>query len=365
MPHSIDTDLFSPVRLGPYQLANRIVMAPLTRSRAGDGDVPRAMTAEYYAQRASAGLIISEAAPISPQGKGYAWTPGIYSEAQVAGWRVVTDAVHAKGGRIFLQLWHVGRISHPDLQPGGVLPVAPSAIRPDVETFTEQGKKAAVTPRALTLEELPGIIEDYRHAAENALKAGFDGVEVHGANGYLLDQFLRDGANARTDAYGGSIDNRIRLMLEVVAAVVSVWGGERVGLRLSPVSTVNDLVDINPEPLFTTLVERLNAFGLAYLHVVEGVTGGPREVENGFDLGILRRTFKGLYMANNGYTLDMAKQTRRNDAADLIAFGRPFISNPDLVERLRLGAPLAPLDPATLYGGDAKGYTDYSNLDAA
>jgi N-ethylmaleimide reductase len=365
MPHSNETDLFSPVRLGPYQLTNRIVMAPLTRSRAGDGDVPRAMTAEYYAQRASAGLIISEASPISPQGKGYAWTPGIYSEAQVAGWRVVTDAVHAKGGRIFLQLWHVGRISHPDLQPGGVLPVAPSAICPDVETFTEQGKKAAVTPRALTLEELPGIIEDYRHAAENALKAGFDGVEVHGANGYLLDQFLRDGANKRTDAYGGSIDNRIRLLLEAVAAVVSVWGGERVGLRLSPVSTVNDLTDSNPEPLFTTLVERLNTFGLAYLHVVEGVTGGPREVENGFDLGILRRSFKGLYMANNGYTLEMAKQARREGAADLIAFGRPFISNPDLVERLRIGAPLAPLDPATLYGGDAKGYTDYSNLDAA
>jgi N-ethylmaleimide reductase len=358
-------DLFSPVRLGPYDLANRIVMAPLTRARAGKGDVPQPIMAEYYAQRASAGLLISEATPVSPQGKGYAWTPGIHSAAQVAGWRTVTDAVHAKGGRIFLQLWHVGRISHPDLQPNGTLPVAPSAIRPNVDAFTEQGPKPAVTPRALALDELPGIVAQFRKGAENALAAGFDGVEVHGANGYLLDQFLRDGANHRTDAYGGSIANRARLTLEVVEAVAGVWGAARVGLRISPVSTANDLTDSNPLPVFQYLVERLNDFGLAYLHVVEGITGGPRDVEGGFDLDILRRAFKSLYIANNGYSLDLAKQVLSAGKADLIAFGRPFIANPDLVERLKQGAPLTAPDTATFYGGGAKGYIDYPSLQLA
>lgn len=356
--------LFSPVRLGPYDLANRIVMAPLTRSRAGAGDVPKPLAAVYYAQRASAGLIISEASQITPQGKGYAWTPGIHSPKQVAGWRAVTDAVHAGGGRMFIQLWHVGRISHPELQPGGALPVAPSAVRPNVEAFTEHGMKPAVTPRALTLEELPGIVADYRRAAENAMAAGFDGVEVHAANGYLLDQFLRDGANKRTDAYGGAVENRVRLVIEVLEAVSEVWGGERVGLRISPVNTRNDLTDNNPQPLFVYLVDRLNPLGIGYLHIIEGVTTGPRDVEGGFDLGILRQRFHGLTMLNNGYTREMAMQAVASGRADLIAFGRPFISNPDLVERLRVNAPLTPPDPATFYGGDEKGYLDYPTLAA-
>ncbi len=360
-----ETDLFAPVRLGPYQLGNRIVMAPLTRSRAGEGDVPRPMTAEYYAQRASAGLIISEASQISPEGKGYAWTPGIYSPGQIAGWQTVTRAVHAKGGHIFLQLWHVGRISHPDLQPGGALPVAPSAVRPDVEAFTEHGMKPAVTPRALEIGELPRIVADYRRATENALAAGFDGVEVHAANGYLLEQFLKDGANRRTDAYGGAIENRVRFPLEVVAAVCAVAGPERVGIRISPVNNRNDLVDSNPEPVYALLVDRLNALGIAYIHVVEGITGQTREVAGGFDLGRLRRSFHGLYMANNCYTRELALAARRDNTADLIAFGRPFISNPDLVERLRRGAPLTPLDTATLYGGGEKGYLDYPSLEPA
>lgn len=356
------TDLFSPVRLGPYELSNRIVMAPLTRSRAGAGDVVKPMTAQYYAQRAGTGLIISEASQITPQGKGYAWTPGIYSDEQVAGWKQVTDAVHAKGGRIFIQLWHVGRISHPDLQPGGALPVAPSAVRPDVEAFTEAGMKPAVTPRALELAELPGIVADYRRAAENAMKAGFDGVEIHAANGYLLDQFLRDGCNQRKDAYGGSVENRVRLVEEVTRAVAEVCGPDKVGIRISPVNTRNDLVDSNPEPVFTHLVDRLNAIGIAYLHIIEGVTGGEREVAGGFDLQKLRKRFKGVTMLNNGYTRDLALAARENNTADLVCFGRPFISNPDLVERLKKNAPLNELDAATLYGGDERGYLDYPVL---
>lgn len=355
------TDLFSPLRLGAVELSNRIVMGPLTRSRAGAGDVVKPMTATYYAQRASAGLIISEASPISPQGKGYAWTPGIFSAEQVAGWKTVTEAVHAKGGRIFIQLWHVGRISHPDLQPGGALPVAPSAVRPEVEAFTETGLKPAVTPRALDIAELPGIIDDFRRAADNAMQAGFDGVEVHAANGYLLDQFLRDGANKRTDAYGGSVENRVRLTLEAVAAVSAVCGADRVGLRISPVNTRNDLVDSNPEPLFLHLADRLRETNIAYLHVIEGVTGGERDV-GGFDLDQLRQRFGGVYMLNNGYDKALARQVLQAGKADLICFGRPFISNPDLVERLRRDAPLNPLDPATLYGGDERGYLDYPTL---
>lgn len=366
MPASpTETDLFSPVRLGPYELANRIVMAPLTRSRAGAGDVPRPMAAIYYAQRATAGLIISEATQISRRGKGYAWTPGIHSAEQVEAWKAVTAGVHDKGGRIFLQLWHVGRISHPDLQPGGALPVAPSAVRPNVEAFTETGLKPSVTPRALAIDELPGIIDDYRRATANALAAGFDGVEVHAANGYLLDQFLRDGANKRTDAYGGSVENRVRLVLEVTAAVIGVAGAERVGIRISPVNTRNDLVDSNPQPLFTHLVDRLNEAKIAYLHIIEGVTGGPREPPGGFDLQVLRRRFTGLTMLNNGYTRELALAARADNTADLVCFGRPFISNPDLVARLRDNAPLAPFDPATFYGGDERGYIDYPALEPA
>ncbi|MBU6493236.1 MAG: alkene reductase [Burkholderiales bacterium] len=361
-PQNPETDLFDPVQLGPITLRNRIVMAPLTRSRVGQGDAPGPMNAQYYAQRASAGLIVSEATNISQQGKGYAFTPGIYTEAQVAGWRLVTDAIHAKGGRIFCQLWHVGRISHPSLQADNALPVAPSAVTPNGKAFTETGFQPHVTPRALETAEIPGIVAQYRHAAECAKRAGFDGVEIRAANGYLLDQFLRDKTNLRTDAYGGSIENRARLVLEVTQAVVDVWGAERVGIRISPVSPANDIADSNPEPLFTYLVEQLNRFNLVYLHVVEGATGGPRTVEGGFDLQKLRRIFNGIYMANNGYDLPLAVQARTTNAADLIAFGRPFISNPDLVERLKTGGPLNPLDKSTLYGGDARGYIDYPSL---
>jgi N-ethylmaleimide reductase len=360
-----ESDLFQPVELGPYTLANRIVMAPLTRSRANKDDAPYEMHAEYYGQRATAGLIISEATQISRQGKGYAFTPGIHSEAQVAGWKKVTDAVHAKGGRIFLQLWHVGRISHPDLQENGALPVAPSAIKPEGNAFTEAGFVPFVTPRALELDEIPGVIEQYRVAAENAKRAGFDGVEVHGANGYLLDQFLRDGTNKRTDAYGGSIENRARLLLEATEAVVKVWGGDRVGIRLSPISPANDIADSNPEPLFSYVVEQLNRFGLAYLHLVEGATGSSRAVTGQVDLQKLRSLFKGLYVANNLIDRETALELRRTNAADLVAFGRPFISNPDLVERMRIGAPLTPANQETFYGGGAEGYTDYPFLSDA
>jgi N-ethylmaleimide reductase len=359
------TDLFSPVQLGPYRLRNRIVMAPLTRSRASSGGVPQPLMAEYYAQRASAGLIVAEATNISPQGRGYAFTPGLYADAQVASWRLVTDAVHARGGRIFPQLWHVGRISHPALQPGGALPVAPSAICPKATSFTGATFEPCVTPRALAADELPGIVEQYRVAARNALAAGFDGVEIHAANGYLIEQFLRDSTNLRTDGYGGSRENRARLLLEVVEAVSAVCSGARVGVRLSPVSPSNDAaLDSDPPATYGYVVERLNAFGLAYIHVIEGATQGPREVPGGFDLQTLRRAFNGLYIANNGYDLALALAARRGGLADLIAFGRPFIANPDLVERLRTGAPLNTPDRSTFFGGGAAGYTDYPTLAA-
>jgi N-ethylmaleimide reductase len=356
-------DLFEPVELGPYRLRNRVVMAPLTRARAQGGDVPGPLAPEYYAQRAGAGLIIAEATQISPQGKGYAWTPGIYGAPHIEGWRRVTEAVHGKGGRIFLQLWHVGRISHPSLQPGEQLPVAPSAIAPQGKAFTETGFIPYVTPRALETREIPQIVEDYRRAAQNALAAGFDGVEIHGANGYLLEQFIRDSTNKRNDRYGGSIENRARFLLEVADAVVDVWGGERVGVRLSPVSPANDLgPDSDPEATYSHIVAALNTLGLVYIHVIEGATQGPREVSNGFDLQVLRRLFNGRYIANNGYDLALAVEARRRTLADLIAFGRPFISNPDLVERLQKGAALSPLDRKTLYGGGAQGYVDYPTM---
>lgn len=357
------TDLFQPYSLGSLQLANRIVMAPLTRSRALAGDVPGPLAASYYTQRASAGLIICEATQISPQGKGYIRTPGIYSEEQVAGWRKVTEAVHAAGGRIFLQLWHVGRISHPEFQPDGGLPVGPSAIRPEGTVYTGKGKEAMVTPRALETAEIPGIVADYRNAAQNALDAGFDGIEIHGANGYLLDQFLRDKTNRREDIYGGSIENRSRFLLEVTDAVVSVWDPQRVGVRLSPLSTFNDIEDSNPAPLYSYVIHQLGARNIGYLHMIEGNTGGPRDTGHDFDFNALRQEFPNTYMANNCLTREMALAARAGNSADLIAFGRPFIANPDLVERLRRNAPLNELDAATLYGGDAHGYTDYPFLD--
>jgi N-ethylmaleimide reductase len=355
-------DLFEPTELGHLRLANRIVMAPLTRSRAGADDIPSEMAIEYYVQRATAGLIIAEATQISPQGKGYVLTPGIYSQPQVVAWKKITDAVHAAGGKIFLQLWHVGRISHPSIQLDGALPVAPSAIKPEGQAYTNDGFVPLVTPRALETDEMPGIVQQYRTAAENAKSAGFDGVEIHAANGYLLDQFLRDKTNQRTDAYGGSIENRARLLMEVTKAVVDVWGGNRVGVRISPVSSFGDIADSNPQALFTHVVEALNSFNLVYLHVIEGDTGGAREPAGSFDPQILRRLFRGQYMANNGYDLTLALEARASGKADLIAFGRPFIANPDLVRRLQTGAPLAVADPATMYGGGAGGYIDYPAL---
>jgi N-ethylmaleimide reductase len=353
--------LFEPYILGSLILSNRIVMAPLTRNRAGAGFVPGDLAAEYYGQRASAGLLISEATQISRQGQGYQDTPGIYSQAQIDGWRKVTTAVHAKGGRIFLQLWHVGRVSHVDLQENGAAPVAPSAIRAQTKTFVNNGFVDVSEPRALELDELPGIVEDFRKAAANAIAAGFDGVEIHGANGYLLDQFARDGANVRTDAYGGSVENRARLMIEVAAAVVQEVGAERTGIRISPVSPANGVSSSDAQAQFDYIVDRLNDLGIVYIHVVEGATGGPRDVAP-FDFGALRRRFKNTYIANNGYDLELATSRLAEDKADLFAFGRPFIANPDLVERLKTSAPLAAVDPATIYGGGAAGYTDYPAL---
>lgn len=356
--------LFTPFNLRDKTLKNRIVMSPLTRNRATHGiDAPRALNAEYYAQRADAGLIIAEASQISPTAKGYAWTPGIYSPEQIAGWKLVTDAVHQKGGVIFLQLWHVGRISHPSLQPGGVLPVAPSAIAPvHQKTFIENGTFAEIgTPRALDLKEIPGIIDDYRKAARNAMQAGFDGVEIHAANGYLIHQFLADGSNHRKDSYGGSIENRLRFALEVAEAVTAEIGAARTGIRISPINTGNGITDSEPEAVYFPLVRELDRLGLAYVHVIEGATQGPREF-HGFDFHALRKEFHGPWVVNNGYTYEMAVEAIASGYADLVAFGRLFISNPDLVKRFKSNAPLNAVDWAHVYGGDAKGYTDYPML---
>lgn len=355
-------DLFSPVQIGDLKLANRIVMAPLTRNRAGAGQVPTALTAEYYAQRATAGLIITEAAQISPMAQGYIDTPGIHSPEQIAAWRTVTDAVHAKGGRIVLQLWHVGRISHTSLLPGGAAPLAPSAITANAKTFTREGFVDTSAPREMTIDDIRQTLQDYRDAAGNAIEAGFDGVEVHAANGYLIDQFLRDSTNHRTDAYGGSIDNRTRFLVEVVRAVVDEVGAGRVGVRFSPVSPFNDISDSDPQALFARAIERVSEYRLAYLHMIEGQTGGDRDVAPSFDFEALRRAFPGPWMVNNGYDLALAQQHIASGEADLIAFGRPFISNPDLVRRMREGRALNELDASTLYGGGAKGYTDYPFL---
>lgn len=354
--------LFSPAELGDITLPHRIIMAPLTRSRSAQpGDIPQALNVEYYKQRASAALIISEATQVSPQGKGYAFTPGIHSEAQIAGWKKVTDAVHAEGSRIFLQLWHVGRVSHSKLQPDNALPVAPSAIAVEGQAFTEEGMLDFETPRALATDELSDIVEQFRQGAINAKQAGFDGVEIHSSNGYLLDQFLKDGSNQRDDQYGGSIENRARLTVEITQAVTEVWGGgDRVGIRISPTGTFNSMSDSDPQVLFNHLVEQLNSFDLAYLHVVEQF-GEERNTR--FDFTILRQKFNGAYMANGGYTAEKAEDSLQNDNSDFISFGSPFISNPDLPQRFKQGAALAPADQNTFYGGDIKGYTDYPTLE--
>ncbi len=370
-------NLFTPVRIGPYELRNRVVMAPMTRSRAGEGNVPTPLMAEYYVQRAGAGLIVSEGSQVSPQGVGYPHTPGIHTDAQEAGWRVVTDAVHARGGRIFLQLWHVGRVSHPLLQPGHALPVAPSAIGAPGQLYTAQGMKPFVTPRALQTDEIAGIVEQFAAGARRAFLAGFDGVELHGANGYLIDQFLRDGANHRTDRYGGTVENRVRFLEEVTAAVVDVWGGERVGVRLSPVGLVNGMSDTDPVATFSYAAYALNRFNLAYLHVSETIGEQERRSADGsfVVLGragdqprvspVLRAIFRGPFIANGGYGGETGNAAIAERQADLVAFGMPFLANPDLPERLRAGAPLNPPDRATFYGGDARGYTDYPVLETA
>lgn len=354
--------LFEPYRLGAVTLANRIVMAPLTRNRAGAGNVATALMADYYGQRASAGLIVSEGSQICPEGQGYVDTPGIHDDAQVAAWRQVTETVHARGGRIFLQLWHVGRVSHASLQPGGAAPVAPSALPAEAKTFVRGGFAPVSAPRALDIAEIPGIVDAYRRGAANALGAGFDGVEVHAANGYLIDQFLKDGANKRTDAYGGSIENRARFLAEVMTAVVGETGRDRAGIRLSPVTPSNGISASDATPLFAHVIDRLNDIRPVYVHVVEGATGGPRDIDPSFDFAALRRRFHGTWIVNNGYDRAMAMAAVEDGAADLVAFGRPFISNPDLVERLHRDAPLTPFDTATFYGGGAKGYTDYPTL---
>ncbi|MBT9489842.1 MAG: alkene reductase [Rubrivivax sp.] len=366
------TSLFDPTSAGALQLANRIVMAPLTRNRSPNA-VPPAIVATYYAQRASAGLLVTEATAISHQGQGYADVPGLYAPEQLAGWKKVTDAVHTAGGRIVVQLWHVGRVSHVDLQPGGGAPVAPSAITAKTKTvLIRDGQPVFVdtsAPRALDIQEIPGIVDDYRRAALAAVNdAGFDGVEIHGANGYLIDQFLKTGSNQRTDAYGGSIENRARFLLEVTQAVADAIGGGRTGIRLSPVTPANDASDNDATALFHHVVRGLAPMGLAFLHVIEGSTGGPRELpDRPFDYAALKAAYRaaggqGAWMVNNGYDKALAEQAVA-DGADLVAFGRPYISNPDLVRRLRENAPLAKPDRATFYGGGAAGYTDYPRLD--
>ncbi len=356
-----NSPLFDPYTLGATTLANRVVMAPLTRNRAGAGLVPSAFAAEYYAQRASAGLIIAEATQVSQQAQGYQDTPGLYTPEQIAGWRTVTDAVHAKGGKIFVQLWHVGRISHVDLH-GGAAPVAPSAIRAESKTFVNNGFAEVSEPRALDLAEIPGIVNSFRDAAANAMEAGFDGVEIHGANGYLLDQFLRETVNTRTDAYGGSIENRARLLLSVTQAVADQIGADRTGVRLSPVSPANGIVLSGDEQAqFGYVVEQLDQQNLAYIHVIEGATGGPRDAM-AFDFAALRNAFRNSYIANNGYNRELADARLTAGLTDLVAFGHDFIANPDLVRRLQTGAALAQLDPATMYGGGEAGYTDYPAL---
>jgi N-ethylmaleimide reductase len=357
-------DIFSPFTLGRLAFPNRIVMAPMTRNRAGAGNAPTALNATYYEQRASTGLIVSEATQVSPQGLGYPGTPGIHSPEQVAGWKLVTEAVHRAGGRIFLQLWHVGRISHPVLQPGGALPVAPSAIAPKGQAWTLEGMKDFVTPRALETAEIAGVVDDYRRGARNAKAAGFDGVEVHGANGYLVDQFLRDGSNKRTDRYGGNALNRARFLIEVTEAIVGEWGGDRVGVRLSPTNPYNDVTDSNPAATFSTAINELNRLGLSYLHIVEPITGDPVPAGEIPDIGFFRKIWRGALIGNKGYDLARANAAIRDGVADLISFAALFIANPDLPERFRRGGPFNPPDRKTFYGGSASGYIDYPAMGA-
>lgn len=360
----MSSPLFAPLVVGRNTLSHRVVMAPLTRMRAGQGQVPNELAPTYYGQRASSGgLIVAEATQISPSAQGYPATPGIHSAEQVAGWKQVTEAVHAKGGLIFLQLWHTGRSSHSSFQPGGALPVAPSALPiTNQVVLTPDWKPVPYeTPHALTLEEIPGIVEDYRQAAIHAMEAGFDGVEIHGANGYLLEQFLHSRSNHRTDSYGGSVENRARLLLEVTEAVASVWGADRVGVRLSPFGTYNDVGDADPIGLYSHVLSRLHDQGVAYLSLIEARTDAGMAIDAP-QAQDLRRFWPGILILAGGFTAETAANAIREGAADAIAFGRQFIANPDLPERLRTGAALNPYHRKTFYGGGAAGYTDYPSL---
>lgn len=360
-----DDILFTPVRAGALALPNRIVMAPMTRNRAVKGNVPTPLAAEYYRQRATAGLIVTEATQVTPRGIGYPNTPGIHTPEQVEGWRPVTSAVHRAGGRIVLQLWHVGRSSHPLYQPNGDLPVSSSAIAIPGQLWTPEGMKPYPVPRALETSEIPGVVADYAHGAGNAKAAGFDGVEIHGANGYLIDQFLRDGVNKRTDAYGGTIEKRLRFMLEVATAVAGAWEPARVGIRLSPSGTFNGMSDSDPQATFSAALRELSKLNLAYVHVVEPGDADARHGGAGWKSAPardLRRHFKGTYIAAGEQTKEKAAALIREGHADAAAFARLYISNPDLVERFRRGAALAPSDSSTYYGGTERGYTDYPAL---
>ena len=349
--------LFEPVKLGNLSLKNRMVMAPMTRNRAVEGGIPQHINIEYYRQRATAGLIITEASQVSAEGVGYPGTPGIYNDNQVSGWLKITDAVHEEGGKIYLQLWFCGRISHPDLLPENKIPVAPSAIKPEGEAVTFEGMKAFVEPKALETEEIKNIISQYNNAAKRAKGAGFDGVEIHSANGYLLDQFLRDGSNKRTDEYGGNKENRMRFLNEVIDTVLDVWDSNDVGVRLTPENSFNSMSDSNPQKHFTYFITQLNTRNLAYIHLLEGdMMGATSQV----DYRALRDAYNGFYMANNGYDKDRAIASLEHGNSDLIAFGIPFIANPDLVYRYKNALSLNEADQASFYGGDETGYTDYA-----
>jgi len=349
-------DLFSPVKLGNLQLNNRMIMAPMTRNRADKNNVPQSMNIKYYRQRASAGLIITEASQVSAEGVGYPATPGIYNDDQVAGWKKITDAVHEENGLIYIQLWFCGRISHPDLLPDNQTPVAPSAIKPDGEAITFEGMKAFVVPHALEITEIQNIVSQYKNAAIKAKQAGFDGIEIHAANGYLIDQFLRDGSNKRTDEYGGNVENRMRLLNQVLDAVLEVWDSQSVGVRLTPENSFNNMSDSNPQSHFNYFIQQLNTRNLAFIHLLEGdMMSADRKV----DYRALRDAFNGMYMANNGYDKSRAEKALQAGNSDVIAFGIPFIANPDLVQRYKENLPLNDADQGTFYGGDETGYTDY------
>lgn len=357
--------LLTAYTLGPLELPNRMVMAPMTRNRADENGVPKSMTVTHYVQRATAGLLITEATQVSESANGYMFTPGIYTENQAGGWRAVTEAVHQHGGRIFNQLWHTGRVSHPSLQPDGKDPIAPSAVKADTMVFTPNGLEPPGMPRALATEEIPGIVGQFAHAARLAKRAGFDGVEVHGANGYLIEQFLKDGSNRRTDAYGGEIPNRMRFALEVVTAVVEVWGPRRVGLRISPRGLFNGMHESDPLALYSRLAAALNDIPLAYLHLIEPLPGHPTfksQADVAPVAAELRKIYTGTLMINGGYGRESAEKAVAENAADLVAFGVPYLANPDLLERYRRNAPLNVPDPDSFYGGDEKGYNDYPLL---